>query len=245
MSIMNGANDLGPARVPRRPLRELRLLRINPTSEPSCAVFEEGRVAGCPHAKECALRGFGTRELLGFGPPSTEPGTGGEGPLPVGVWWKDGMTGQERMDYMDCHTYMAGLHPRRLQQEKTGDRIEVLGGPGTTIVQRYWMPVEENGKANKSNDVRMQEVVREVVVPGRSEHATVSAQQEYAEKMVELRRRAIRRMEEERDGGSATEALGAVTAAPVPVAAIAPAAPVKPAGKAVAAARKVDAPPPA
>lgn len=208
------------SRVPVAPLRVLQEKRLNPLRIPSCAVREDGRVAGCQFARECAERAFGQPKHLGFGPPSSMPGQGGEGPQNVGVYIRDGASRTERMTEMACHTFMATLFDRWEQQGRTGDTVTIVGGEGTEIVTRCLMPVDQN--ANKTGDTRMREVIEKVKVSTYPTLETQSPEMEYAKAMEAIRERAERdrmlgeRMREEAEQ-SDPDAGGtlAVGAAPV------------------------------
>lgn len=175
---------------PVAPLHVIQEKGLDPRTVKSCAVAKSGEVLGCPHAARCALRGFGRAENMGFGPKSSMPGEGGEGPKYVGVYWQDAFTGMERMDEVACYSFMASFFKRYAQQDATGDKVIILGGPGTKLVKRRIVPVDPNNNASKNYATK--EVVEEVTV---SEYPSLDVQSpslEYAEKMREIRIRMAR-----------------------------------------------------
>lgn len=142
---------------PVLPLEEARKRGLDVSVVRTCAVREEGKVAGCTWAPQCARRMFARAEIGGFGPKSAQPGTGGEGPQPVQGYHMDSASMTEHEFQMMCYAFMTSLYDEYRQQEDTGDMI-VLYPPGTAItVQRQVPRKDEMGNLKLVTDTLTQE----------------------------------------------------------------------------------------
>lgn len=178
------------SQVPVASLEKVRAAGLDASRVMSCAVPRANEVAGCRHARECALRGFGREENLGFGPKSMLPGTPGEGPSNIAVYISDKASSTETTKEISCVSYMNSLHKRAKQATATDDQIIILGGPGTEYLRVTMVPKDPNN--NKSGDLTMVQKVDRVKV---SEWPTLEAQSpmlEHALEMKALRQRALR-----------------------------------------------------
>lgn len=131
-------------------LAEIHERGLDPSLVPSCAVPKSGEVRGCPFALRCV---FGKNENGGYGPKSSLPGTGGDGPENLAVYHEDAATGTALEKQMPCTAFMAGLYDRYVQQDRTRDVIVIVGGPGEKYQHEYLMPVDPN--SNKTGDARL------------------------------------------------------------------------------------------
>jgi hypothetical protein len=174
------------SQFPVAPLRVVVDKGLDPLKIRSCAVEEDGKIAGCKLAGRCRAW-LGANAKLDFVPRSGVRGTGGEGPEYVGWYRRDAVSRTERMDYMPCYALVTTMYDSWRQKHVTGDEVEVLGGPGTKIVQQFMVPVDPN--SNRTGDVRMKLETREIDVPKFPSLETQTPALEYAQKMAEIRKR--------------------------------------------------------
>lgn len=112
----------------------------DPAKVRCCAVPKEGEIMGCPHADKCI---FGADEHGGFGPKRRFKGTLGHGPKPVAYYYRDSHTGDAKEDEMPCTQFMVGMVDKLDQQNKTGDLVVILGGPGTPYKALVTLPEKD------------------------------------------------------------------------------------------------------
>lgn len=174
------------SQFPVAPLRVVVDKGLDPLKVRSCAVEEDGKIVGCKQAANCR-RWLGAQAGLSFVPKSGVRGTGGEGPENVAWYRRDAVSRTERMDYMPCFALVTTMYDSWRQQHVTGDTVEVLGGPGTKIVQQYMVPVDPN--SNKTGDTRMKVETKEIEVPRYPSLETQTPALEYAQKMADIRKR--------------------------------------------------------
>lgn len=195
-------------------LDELHKLGKDPAAEPSCAVPNDKQgIKGCKYADRCIFR---HPENGGFGPRTVVPGTGGQGPENVAVYHESRSSGTAREKFMPCSSFMSGLIDDYRQQEETGDKIIVLGGPGTVINDEYLMP--EDPASNKTGNSKMKLVEKQMPVPSFREwrdNLNTHHRRDQIMRMQEKRRQLNNQRRLEEVGLSEPEPAGEVVAEPV------------------------------
>lgn len=198
----NRALELSPH--PVLPLEEARRRGLDVSVVRTCAVREDGKVAGCSWAKDCARRMFGRPEHGGFGPHSTQAGAGGEGPQYVQGYHLDSPSLTEHEFQMQCHAFMATLYDEYRQQDETGDMV-VIYPPGTAItIQRRVTKKDELGNAKLVTETTTQE-------PFPAASPAVDARTEFRRK---IRENQARMRESSRMDASVARLSGGAEASP-------------------------------
>lgn len=191
------------SRDPQYSLGEVESRGMDPLRVASCAVPHKDVIRGCPHADRCIFR---RQEYGGFGPKRATPGSGGDGPENIAVYHEDGAAGLAVEKSMTCVNFMAGLYDSYTQQDRTGDKIIVLGGPGEKYQHEYLLPVDPNSNKTGNSVMKLHQEVAEVQ-PFRNfrDKAADSSRRENVMRLREGRRRLMDKVRLERIGISEPE----------------------------------------
>ena len=119
----------------------------------SCAIPAPG-IKGCMYAEKCSrLFGKKGQRFGGFGPPSTAPGTPGQGYENV-AYSLETIEGDYKEDYTYCHMFMATLYNRMLASRDpefpSAERIHLLGKAGETDII-VWETLPQAPKLSNTN----------------------------------------------------------------------------------------------
>ena len=174
--------------VPQGTMTEVRAKGLDPRKVPSCAVPVEGQVKGCTFAERCATQFFGLPEFGGFGPKSPMPGSEGEGHEYITYDFTDRASGTRLQNCLHCYAFMAGMGDRYENQRKTGDRVVILGGPGTPYVALETKTEMIDGPDGKKIGKVVARAV-DRVCPSRRDDQRQSLNTEYLDKLEENARR--------------------------------------------------------
>ena len=210
-----------PRRKPNQPPEEsytpvgsveaVRKAGKNLRAVPTCAVGgeEHGELRGCRFGKECAQGMFGLPENGGFGPKSPQPDTPGTRPHYIGFYHatKEGL---EHADVAPCFTFMNGLWDRYLNQDRTGELIEIIAQEGETIMRT---DRGSNQPGATAGDQTIWEEDVEVVVPTFPDYepnvgrrlAAAGARKSRNRIAAERRREKVKQRMAERFGGTEKE----------------------------------------
>lgn len=180
MTAGSKALELSPH--PVLPLDEARKRGLDVSVVRTCAVREDGKVAGCSWAPMCARRTFAKEAYGGFGPKSTAEGTGGEGPRYVQGYHMDSASMTEHEFQMPCHAFMGTLYDEWRQQDETGD-IVVIYPQGTAITVQRQVP-----KKDELGNVKLV-TVTETQEPFESRSPSVDARTEFRKRIRENQRK--------------------------------------------------------
>lgn len=197
----NSVNAAEYSSVPQGTMAEVRAKGLDPRKVPCCAVPKEGEVKGCTFADRCATQFFGLPEFGGFGPKSTLPGSEGAGHEYVAYDFTDAASGTRLQNCMHCHAWMAGMSDRYDNQRKTGDRVVILGGPGTPYVElRTETAMVDAGDGKKVARVVTRTI--DQVCPSRHADNAQSLNTEYLDKLEDNARRIAAARALEAAGGT-------------------------------------------
>lgn len=188
MNPTNRVDDAEYTAVPQGTLAEVRARGLDPRKVPCCAVPEEGRIKGCPFAERCATEVFGLPEHGGFGPSSPMPGSEGRGYEYIAYDFTDAASGTRVQNAMQCHAWMSGLYDRWVNQRKTGDRVVILGGPGTSYVALETLTKGVPGPDGKLVSRAVSEMVTKVC-PSRHDEKVQALNTEYLDAIEDNNRK--------------------------------------------------------
>lgn len=180
--------------IPVYSVEEAKKKGLNVARVCTCAVPKMGpnnvyEIRGCPKGEHCAISGFGTARMGGFGPKSNEPGTSGSGAENVPFYHYDVGSSTEVEGFMPCPIFMQTMMDKYESQRKTGDVLEILGREGETqITILETLPSDGNGN-RPGSATYMVETPKTVMVPKFKGNDGKSARMEYALKMRDARDR--------------------------------------------------------